>query len=482
MLEALQPQKVFMYFEELTRIPHGSGNTKAISDYCVSFAKEHHLTYYQDELNNVIIVKEASAGREQDAGVILQGHLDMVAVKEADSDHDFMKDPLPLAIQGDWISSTKTSLGGDDGIAVAYALALLDDDSISHPRLEVILTVDEEVGMEGAAGIDLSMIQGKYLLNLDSEEEGIILTSCAGGIRGYMKLPVKFYEIEGLSYTISIKGLQGGHSGGEIHKERANAIKLAGRLLHTLDDANIMNIASISGGEKDNAIPRECTMELITTDEEAADFEALIRREEAIYQKEYALSDPDLRIEIQNNDYKFINALLPVSHTKVIFLLLNLPNGVQNMSMDIPGLVETSLNAGIVRLGEEYEYMEVTSAIRSSVKTRKYELSSRLKYLTEFLGGEYYVGGDYPEWEYRRDSQLQKTAVAVYEEMFDKKPEIQAIHAGLECGILLEKCPDLDVISFGPDMKDIHTPKEMLSISSTQRMWDYLIALLAKIS
>lgn len=480
MLEALQPRKVFQYFEELTRIPHGSGNTKAISDYCVSFAKDHHLTYYQDELNNVIMIKEASIGRENDAGVILQGHLDMVAVKDADSLHDFSRDPLPLAIHGDWISSTGTSLGGDDGIAVAYALAILDDDGLSHPRLEVILTVDEEVGMEGAAGIDLSMIQGKYLLNLDSEEEGVILTSCAGGIRGYMKLPVIYREENGVSYTVSVHGLQGGHSGGEIHKERANAIKLAGRLLHTLEEAGIVNLVSMSGGEKDNAIPRECTMELLVAEEDGSAFETFLREEEAVYQKEYAVSDPDLRISVQNNGKKTARVLTPVSYTKMVFLIMNLPNGVQNMSMDIPGLVETSLNAGIAHLGEEY--FELTSAIRSSVKSRKYGLSVQLKYLTEFLGGEYYVGGDYPEWEYRRDSALQKISVAVYEEMFGKKPEIQAIHAGLECGILLEKCPDLDVISFGPDMKDIHTPKEMLSISSVQRMWDYLIALLVKIS
>lgn len=480
MLEGLQPQNVFTYFEELTRIPHGSGNTKEISDYCVSFAIEHNLNYYQDELNNVIIVKEASEGREADAGVILQGHLDMVAVKEADSAHDFMKDALPIAVHDDWITSTRTSLGGDDGIAVAYALALLADDSISHPRLEVILTVDEEIGMEGASAIDLSMITGKYLLNLDSEEEGIILTSCAGGLGGDMKLPVQYDDAEGISYTVTVKGLLGGHSGGEIHKERANAIKLAGRLLYILNSSLELGVAALSGGEKDNAIPRECAIELLVTKQDAEELEAVIKSCEETFRKEYAVSDSGLELALVNNGACTKKVLTPMTQEKMIFLLMNVPNGIQNMSMDIPGLVETSLNMGIVRLTDEC--FELTASVRSSVKSRKYAVSTQLKYLTEFLGGEYSVGGDYPEWEYRRDSKLQKLASSVYEEMFGKKPEIQAIHAGLECGILLEKCPWLDVISFGPDMKDIHTPKEALNISSTRRMWEYLIAIIEKIS
>lgn len=480
MLEVLRPQNVFTYFEELTRIPHGSGNTKAISDYCVRFAKAHNLKYYQDELNNVIIIKEASAGREEDDGVILQGHLDMVAVKEADSEHDFGTDALPIAIHDDWITSTKTSLGGDDGIAVAYALALLADDSISHPHLEVILTVDEEVGMEGAAGIELSMIKGKYLLNLDSEEEGILLTSCAGGLRGYIKLPMQYDYADGVSYTVTIKGLMGGHSGAEIHKERANAIKLAGRLLYLLNNSFELGVAALSGGEKDNAIPRECTIELLIMKEDTEELERMIKSCEETFRKEYAVSDAGLQLETIKNGICTKQVLTPVTQEKMIFLLMNVPNGVQNMSTDIPGLVETSLNLGIITLSEES--LELTAALRSSVKSRKYALSMQLKYLTEFLGGEYLVGGDYPEWEYKRDSRLQKLASSVYEEMFGKKPEIQAIHAGLECGILLEKCPWLDVISFGPNMKDIHTPKEALSISSTRRMWEYLLAILEKIS
>lgn len=480
MLEVLQPQKVFQYFEEITRIPHGSGNTKAISDYCVRFAKEHGLEYVQDELNNVIIMKQASSGREKDAAVILQGHLDMVAVKEPDSSHDFLKDALPLAIHGDWISSTKTSLGGDDGIAVAYALAVLDDDTISHPRLEVVLTVDEEVGMTGAMGIDLSMLQGKYLINLDSEEEGYILTSCAGGLHGEIGLPVQYADAEGVLLQVAVEGLLGGHSGAEIQKERANAIKLAGRLLHTLHEAADIGIAAFYGGEKDNAIPRGCTIELYTEKENVPLVKKLLESEEAIYKKEYAVSDGGVSLRVTEKGESLGRVLTPASQEKLIFLLVNLPNGVQNMSVDLPGLVETSLNIGIAGLSKER--FSLTASIRSSVRSRKYAVGAQVRYLTEFLGGEFTVRGEYPEWEYKRDSHLRELAEEVYEEMFGKKPVVQAIHAGLECGLLLEKCPGLDIISIGPDMKDIHTPKEMLSISSTQRTWEYLKAILKKLS
>ncbi len=480
MLENFEPKKVFKYFEELTRIPHESGNTKEISDYCVQFAKEHGLVYYQDEWNNVILVKEASSGRENDLGVILQGHLDMVAVKETDSTHDFMKDPLPLSVEGDWIFSTKTSLGGDDGIAVAYALAVLDDDSISHPRLEVILTVDEETGMTGAKGIDLSMLKGNYLINLDSEEEGYILTSCAGGLNGEIELPMQYVDAKGIAFTIRVDGLMGGHSGAEIQKERANAIKLAGRLLHTINEAAEIGLISFCGGEKDNAIPRSSTIELLVTEEDASRLVEIIRAEEEIYRKEYASSDSGLCLKIEEKGTCTAKVLTPAAQEKLIFLLVNMPNGIQNMSMELKGVPETSLNAGVAVLSQEK--FSLTVSVRSSVRSRKHAVSAQIKYLTEFLGGEYRVHGEYPEWEYKKDSKLRELAVAVYQEMYGKKPEVQAIHAGLECGLLLDKCPGLDIISIGPDMKDIHTPKEKLSISSTQRVWEYLLAILGRIS
>lgn len=480
MLEQLQPKEVFYYFEELSKIPHGSGNTKAISDYCVSFAKTHNLHYTQDNFHNVIIKKDATKGREQDPGVILQGHLDMVAVKESSSSHNFQTDPLKLKIDGDFLCAEGTSLGGDDGIAVAYALAVLASDTISHPFLEVILTTDEETGMEGASNIDLSEIKGKYLLNLDSEEEGILLASCAGGLRSDLKLPIRLEQTNGMHYQISFQGLKGGHSGAEIHKERINAIKLGGRLLFDLKEAFDFSIFSMEGGEKDNAIPRNFSVSLLINPDASQAFEAFVKEREAVYQEEYAIADEAFCIQLIAFQEKEQDAFCMIDQEKVIFLLRNIPNGVQHMNLDIPGLVETSLNVGVLRIKDSV--LELTASVRSSVKSRKEELSKQLKYIIEFLGGTYSTYGDYPEWEYNRVSDLRNLMQKVYIDLFKTEPQIQAIHAGLECGILLKKCPGIDAVSFGPNMYDIHTPQERLSISSTQRMWDYLVEILKQIS
>lgn len=480
MLELCKPERVFYYFEEISKIPHGSGNTKAISDYCVTFAKEHQFSYIQDEWNNVIIKKEASAGREQDAGIVLQGHLDMVMVKEENCPIDFSKDALRLRIEGDEIYAEGSSLGGDDGIAVAYALAILEDDSLSHPHLEVVLTVDEEIGLLGAAKIDLSMLKGRYLINLDSEEEGIFLTSCAGGLRGDCMIPVAYQEEEGMAYQIKLTGLTGGHSGAEIDKERANAIKLTGRLLHELELEISYGICGIQGGEKDNAIATECVIELLVEAEDIERFETLIQTFTSIYQAEYAISDPNLTIELGKKGACVAKRLQPVCQMKAVYLLANLPNGVQNRSLNMIGLVETSLNLGIVCLDQEK--FTITASVRSSVGTRKEAISSQLRYMTEFLGGEYTTHGDYPAWEYRADSKLREVMVEVYKEKYGKEPLVQAIHAGLECGILLQKCPQLDAISLGPNIRDIHTTRERLSILSVARVWEYLVDVMGKLS
>lgn len=480
LLELLKPERVFYYFEEISKIPHGSGNTKAISDYCVKFAKEHGFSYIQDDWNNVIIIKEASVGREQDAGIVLQGHLDMVTVKDEDCKIDFSKDALCLSIEGDWICAKGTSLGGDDGIAVAYILAILEDDSLSHPHLEAVLTVDEETGLLGASGIDLSVLKGQYLINLDSEEEGIFLTSCAGGLRGDCVIPVAYMEREGVAYQVKVTGLTGGHSGAEIDKERANAIKLAGRLLYELEQKISYGICGIQGGEKDNAIATECELQLLVEESDTEQLETLLQNCTTVYQSEYTISDPNLRIEWVKKGSCVAKQLQPSSQMKGIYLLANLPNGVQNRSLNIPGLVETSLNLGMV--GLDSENLTVTASVRSSVRTRKEALSNQLRYMTEFLGGEYSTRGDYPAWEYRADSKLRRVMVEIYKEKYGKEPLVQAIHAGLECGILLEKCPWLDAISLGPNMRDIHTTREQLSISSTARVWEYLIEVIAKLS
>lgn len=474
----MEPKKVFYYFEEICGIPHGSGNVKAISDYCVAFAKERNLTWYQDEQDNVIICKPGTAGYEESEPVIIQGHLDMVCEKDADTVIDFKKEGLRLYVDGDFLKAKGTTLGGDDGIAVAYALALLDSDDLSHPPLEVVFTVDEEVGMLGAESIDLSMLKGKRLLNIDSDEEGIFLTSCAGGLRADCRIPVSYCETSGVRYELKLHGLLGGHSGSEIHKERANAIVTAGRVLKALQDEVGISVVSLQGGLMDNAIPREVVCTLAVESGREQEFSEAVEKWDSVLKKEYKSSDPDIALSLTKAGEGCCQAIDNRSLLKVLLFLRNIPYGIQNMSMDIPGLVETSLNPGIMKLNEEE--FQVSFSIRSSVTSRKYDLLDQLCFLTEFLGGEITASGDYPAWEYQAESQLRELMTATYRDLFGKEPEIQAIHAGLECGLFSGKIEGLDCISFGPANFDIHTPKERLSISSTERVWRLIVEFLRR--
>ena len=474
----LKPAEVFRYFEEMAAIPHGSRNTKAISDYLVNFAKKYNLEHYQDELNNVIIIKEATTGYENAEPIIIQGHMDMVCEKEKDCDIDFEKDGLDLYVDGDFLKARGTTLGGDDGIAVAYALAILASDELSHPRLEVVITVDEEIGMLGAEGIDLSMLKGHKMLNIDSDVEGHFLTSCAGGMHVETRIPVKFDDACGMLYEITVTGLEGGHSGAEIDKEHGNANIIMGRVLKVLNEQVEYGVVSLAGGLKDNAIPRECTVQLLVNQEHVDVMVTLLEELKGILANEFMASDKDVTILYEAKGEQSAAVLSIIDQAKIIFYLRNVPNGVQHMSRIMPGLVETSLNLGIMELKEDCLYM-VTS-IRSSVSSRKADLADKLDVLTEFLGGEMTVGGDYPAWEYKADSDIRETISAVYKELFDEEPVFEAIHAGLECGILAGKIENLDCVSFGPNNYDIHTPKERLSISSTEKIWKLLVEFLKR--
>ncbi len=474
----LQPAEVFKYFEEMAAIPHGSRNTKAISDYLVDFAKKYNLEHYQDELNNVVIIKEATPGYEAADPIIIQGHMDMVCEKENDYDIDFEKDGLELYVDGDFLKAKGTTLGGDDGIAVAYALAILSSNELSHPRLEVVITVDEEIGMLGAEGIDLSMLKGHKMLNIDSDVEGHFLTSCAGGMHVETRIPVTFEEANGMLYTVCVTGLEGGHSGAEIDKEHGNANIIMGRVLKALSAEVEYGIVSLAGGLKDNAIPRECSAELLVNKDDTDVMEQVLEQLKPVLANEFMASDKDVTIVYEKKGEQSANVLSVSSQTKVIFYLRNVPNGVQHMSRIMPGLVETSLNLGIMELKEDCLYM--MTSIRSCVSSRKADLADKLEYLIEFLGGEVTVGGDYPAWEYKADSDIRETISSVYKELFDEEPVFEAIHAGLECGILSGKIENLDCVSFGPNNYDIHTPKERLSISSTEKIWKLLVEFLKR--
>ena len=476
-LNGLEPKEVFRYFEEICGIPHPSYKEKQISDYCVKFAKERGLEHYQDELGNVIIIKEATPGYETVEPLIIQGHLDMVCEKEPDCDIDFDTDGLRLKIEGDDIMAEGTTLGGDDGIAVAYVLAILDSDTLNHPRIEAVFTVSEEVGMEGAKFIDLTPLKGHRLLNIDSEEEGYLLTSCAGGCRAEVDLPVATEEKTGTLYEVCVTGLLGGHSGSEIDKGRANSNLLFGRMLLSLDGKAEASLADAAGGQKDNAIPRETKCRILVAGQDAEVFERLVAQCADEIAAEYAVTDPSAGIRIVKlGEEQKVSVLTAESMQKVVLLLNAIPNGVQTMSADIPGLVETSLNLGVLEL--DGTALKLRYSVRSSKGTAKAFLTAKIRFVAETAGAQFRTEGEYPAWEFKKDSALRETMVRVFREMYGKEPVIQAIHAGLECGLLSDKIPGLDAVSVGPDMVGVHTTGERLSISSTQRVWDYLVELL----
>jgi len=472
-LAGLKPEPVFAYFEKLCSIPHGSRNTKMISDYLVSFAKEQSIRYVQDELNNVLMFQEGTCGYEDHAPVILQGHMDMVCEKDADCPINMDTEGLDISHDGVCIFANGTTLGGDNGIAVAYMLALLADKTIPHPPLEVIITVDEEIGMEGAAGVDLSDFKGRTMVNLDSEDEGIFTVSCAGGARGTIHLPLQRRVVYGPCVKLTVDGLQGGHSGVEIHKNLANANKVMGELLDRVQKIMPICITKLSGGAKDNAIPRSAQATLVMLGTNAERINNVIEQLQQEIREKY--DEPNAVIQGDNVDALGGNALTTECTAKVIGLLNAAPNGVQSWSEDIEGLVQTSLNLGVVKLEEE---LTLTFAVRSSVNQEKRDLLARLAELAKFYDGNYTEMGDYPAWEYKKDSHLRDTMVRLFEQMYGKKPEVVAIHAGLECGMLSEKLPGLDCVSIGPNMHDIHTSREKLEVESTRRTWEFLLEIL----
>lgn len=491
MLEKYQPQKVFHYFEQICRIPHPSYHCEAISNYLMDFAKAHGLEAYQDQFYNVIIIKEASAGKEELEPIMIQGHMDMVTVKDDGIRIDMQKEGLQLAVDGDYIYAKGTSLGGDDGIAVAYGLALLDDDTLSLPRIELVVTTEEEVGMEGATGIDLSVCRANRMLNLDSEDEGEFVVACAGGMRVHAdmeageKLPLTENE---LLYCIEVGGLAGGHSGTEIIRHSANACKVIGSVLHGLwaMDCPFM-MMDLEGGTKDNAIPIYAKALIAVSKERKDQIKAYIDKLQEDFRKQYGATDPDGYVkcsEVEPADRNDMQSCLQNTKKEILLfskertrqiidLLCEVPNGVQSMCTEMPELPQTSLNLGIMK--GEADGIHFDFSLRSSVSAEKKELCDKVCEIIDKYEGTYELGGDYPAWEYKADSALREHLVRVYEKQYGKLPEVLSIHAGLECGILASKKPGLDCVSVGPDILDIHTTRERLSISSVQRVWKFLV-------
>ncbi|MZQ75710.1 MAG: beta-Ala-His dipeptidase [Peptoclostridium sp.] len=479
-LSGLQPASVFEYFEAISEIPRGSGDEERLSNYIKQFAEDLGLWVHQDQDFNLIIKKPASPGYENAPTVILQGHMDMVCEKREEVVHDFTKDPIRLVVDGDNIKADGTTLGADNGIAVAYIMAVLADKTLKHPAIEGLITTGEEVGMVGAEKLDGSLLSGKILINMDVENEGEIFTSCAGGVRAKIQVDIKREKAqEGMTACeIKLSGLKGGHSGMEIDKKRGNANKLLGRVLYDISKSMGVQLSCISGGAKMNAIPRDSRAIVLVEESKRHELGAAISSWEKVFQKELSGADPHLKLELHQLEGEF-DIICPKDAERAISMLVMMPNGVMTMSQEMEGLVESSSNIGILTTAEAY--VEFDSAVRSNIKSQKLSIVTQMQCMCKALGATLELEADYPEWEYSKDSYIRDVFIAVYEKKYEKKPLITAVHCGLECGIFKEVIGDIDIVAFGPDVHDVHTPDEHMSISSIKRTWDYLLDVLESI-
>lgn len=457
-------KRVVEIFEELSAIPRGSGNVKAVSDWCAEFARKRGFEAVQDEWHNCLIRVPATPGKEDRPTLILQGHLDMVCEKEPGSAHDFETDGIKVLKDGDWLTAEGTTLGGDNGIAIAYALAILEKKDLPHPALELFFTADEETGMYGAIGFDPALLEGRTLLNLDSEDEGVMIVSCAGGINVKGRLPLEWEDCDRPVYAITVSGLQGGHSGAEIHQGRANANILLGKILAGLD----CRLISVDGGNKANAITRSATAKV------ALSHPVESRPLTDLFRREYGEKDPEITVTVATSTAE--KMLNKDCSDRAVRLLSSLPDGVQEWSAEIDGLVETSLNCGIVAT-EEKELLILTS-LRSMKNAKRDALATRVSALFNEQGFATETDSAYPAWEYRPQSPLRQIAGQCWEKLSGKPAATVALHAGLECGLFDQKLPGMDAVSIGPNMKDIHTTRERLSISSATRVWEWVKAIL----
>ncbi len=477
MLEVYAPHAVFEIFEKFCAIPHPSGHTVAATRYCLDFAAAHGLSCTADAAGNVIIRKPGTPGKEHLPTVILQGHLDMVAEQDPGTAINFQEDGLSLFVEGDLIGARGTTLGGDDGIAIAMILAILSDAALPHPPLEAVFTTDEEIGMLGAEAMDMSTLAGRYMLNLDSEDEGVLTVACAGGACANVEFPFCRTAAQGSLISVTLSGMAGGHSGAEIHKNRANAAHLSAMLLASVSSVCQVRLVSIEGGTKDNAIPCRATCSFFVDDPTMAEGAICAFRETA--KATYAISDPDFYLAYTVGEGQDA-ALSPADTQAVCRLLVDIPCGVQAMSRDIPGLVETSLNLGILKTDEAV--ISAVYSVRSSVGAEKQALISSMRRMATAAGASFCVEGEYPAWEYERISPLRDTVIATYRRLYGKEMRIEAIHAGLECGLFSSRLPGLSCVSLGPAMQDIHTTRERLSISSVARTYTLVCAILAALS
>ncbi len=479
-IQNLEPKQVWSYFSEICKIPHPSKNEKKIVEYMKEFGKKNNLETIVDKTGNVILRKPATKGMENRMGVIFQAHLDMVPQKNSDKKHDFEKDPIETIIDGEWVRANGTTLGSDNGIGVSAAMSVLASKTIKHGPVEALFTIDEETGMTGVFGLKKGDLKGDILMNLDSEDEGELYVGCAGGIdvsveKKYTEEPAP----KGMTtYKVILKGLKGGHSGVDIPLGRANANKLLFRFLMQAESDFGVRVAETSGGDLRNAIPRESNALVLVASKKAADFEKFIKHYEKMYKAEFAETEPTLSFKAAKSDApaKIMNR---TDQYRIIRAVYACPNGVQRMSQAMPGLVETSNNLAIVRISKGR--FEAHNLTRSSVDTAKEATAWKIAGVFHLIDAKVNVKGGYPGWKPDLQSPILNTMSRVYKDMYGKKPEIKAIHAGLECGILGGTYPNLDMISFGPTIRYPHSPDEKVKIESVKKFWDFMVETLKHI-
>ncbi len=474
-LETLNPKNAFHFFEEICDIPHGSGNMDKISEYCANFAEQNGLEYIRDSANNVIIFKDGTLGYETAEPVILQGHLDMVCQKDEDIEIDFEKDEIEIIRDGDFLKANGTTLGADNGIAVAMILAILADDTLSHPPIEAVFTTDEEIGMIGASKLDVSLLKSKRMINIDAEEGDTVTVSCAGGSDIKLSVPFSRKSVNGTKISVSVKGLKGGHSGVEIDKGRVNASVLMGRILNHIKELDF-DIISVNGGTKANAIPVSCTLELVSQEEKLVD---TLHGYFSIIKKELKDREQDVFLEINVENSGNFDVFDKTTREKITYMLLTTPNGVIDMSKSIDGLVETSLNLGILETKSDTVLFHY--ALRSNKKSALDFLEDKMISFAQYNGLSAEKSGRYEPWEYKDNSKLREVYVEEYKNKFGKMPKVEALHAGLECAVFSASIEGIDCIAIGPDMFDVHTTKERLSISSAKTIFELLCVILEKL-
>lgn len=480
-LSGLKPTLLWQHFEEFLKIPHGSGNEKALGDYIISVAERNNLPWKRDDVGNVVVSKDGSPGKEDAPGVILQGHLDMVCEKNSDVDFDFSKDPIEAEIQNDWVQAKGTTLGADNGIGDAAALAIMEDSTLVHPPLEFLFTVEEETGLTGATQLQPDFLKGKKLLNMDSEDEGEFTIGCAGGADTQIMLPLKKDKISNENvYIMKIAGLQGGHSGVDINLGRGNAIKLLARILWQNEKKFPFQVISIEGGNLRNAIPREAWAHIALNTKHQDSFLSEAQAEFAKIKDEYKVVDPDVELIWEKAESPGTEALSPESQKALISLLFTLPHGVITMHPEMEGLVETSTNLAVIHTKENEA--EIICSTRSSIASALEATRSLLVAVSEMVGARYVLEEGYPGWKPNLQSPLLQTLKEVYKDLYNVDPHVAAIHAGLECGIIGEKIPGMDMISFGPTIKFPHSPSEKVHIPSVEKFWTFLTTLLERLS